>query len=122
MISGGNPIAAELSGIPVARSAITAYTLSGVMAAMGAIVIFARLTSATPSIGEGYDVNAITAVLIGGTSLSGGSGSILRTVFGVILLTLMSNCLNLLGVDTYTQTIVKGAILILAIWLDKRKS
>lgn len=121
LLAGGNPEAAELAAIPVRRSVILAYTFSGIMAALGAIVLFSRLTTATPSIGEGFEVNAITAVLIGGTSLKGGKGSILLTVFGVVLLTVMSNCLNLLRVSTYTQTIVKGAILIIAIWLDKRR-
>ena len=91
------------------------------MAAVGAIVLFSRVTSASPLIGEGYETNAILAVVVGGSSLLGGNGSVLKTVLGVLLVTLMSNCLNLLGVSTYMQVVVKGAILVIAIWLDNRR-
>ena len=80
-----------------------------------------RVTSASPLIGEGYETNAILAVVVGGSSLLGGNGSVLKTVLGVLLVTLMSNCLNLLGVSTYMQVVVKGAILVIAIWLDNRR-
>lgn len=121
MLSGGNPVASRLSGIPVNAVIVLIYTLSGLMAAIGSIVLFSRVTTASPVIGKTYETNAITAVLIGGTSLKGGSGSVMRTVLGVVLISLMSNCMNLLEISTYMQGVVRGVVLILAIWLDGRK-
>lgn len=119
-LTGGNKTAARLCGIPVGRSIMVIYTISGLMAAVGAIVLFSRITTASPVIGAGYETNAILAVVVGGTTLKGGKGSVLRTVMGVLLVILMSNCLNLLGVTPYMQVVLKGAILVLAIWLDNR--
>ncbi|PKM96345.1 MAG: hypothetical protein CVU84_01105 [Firmicutes bacterium HGW-Firmicutes-1] len=120
-LTGGNKTAARLAGIPINRSISFIYTISGFMTALGAIVLFSRVTTASPVIGKGYETNAILAVVVGGTTLVGGKGSVLRTVLGTLLVILMSNCLNLLGVSVYMQYIAKGAILILAIWLDNRK-
>lgn len=122
MLAGGNPDASRLAGVPVKIVPVLVYSLSGLMTAMGAIVLFSRVTTASPVIGMGYETNAITAVLIGGTSLLGGKGGVLRTAVGVVLITLMSNCMNLLGVSSYMQNVVKGAILIFAIWLDNRRA
>ena len=119
-LTGGNKTAARLCGVPVNRSIMVIYTISGLMAAVGAIVLFSRITTASPVIGAGYETNAILAVVVGGTTLKGGKGSVLRTVMGVLLVILMSNCLNLLGVTPYMQVVLKGAILVLAIWLDNR--
>ena len=82
------------------------YTVCGLMTALGAIVLFSRITTAAPVIGAGYETNAILAVVVGGTTLKGGKGSVLRTVMGVLLVVLMSNCLNLLRVSTYLQVAV----------------
>jgi ribose transport system permease protein len=120
-LTGGNKTAARLCGIPVNRSIMVIFTISGLMAAMGAIVLFSRITTASPVVGDGYETQALLAVVVGGTTLKGGKGSVLRTVVGVLLVTLMSNCLNLLGVTPYMQVVVRGAILVLAIWLDNRK-
>jgi ribose transport system permease protein len=120
-LTGGNKTAARLAGIPINRSIMYIYTISGFMAALGAIVLFSRVTTASPVIGKGYETNAILAVVVGGTTLVGGKGSVLRTVLGTMLVILMSNCLNLLGVSVYMQYMMKGAILVLAIWLDSRK-
>ena len=119
-LTGGNKTAAHLCGVPVSRSIVAIYTISGFMAAVGAIILFSRITTASPVIGVGYETNAILAVVVGGTTLKGGTGSVLRTVLGVLLVILMSNCLNLLGVTPYMQVVTKGAILVLAIWLDNR--
>jgi len=119
-IAGGNKMAGELSGVPVNRSLVLIYMLSGLMAAIGAIVLFSRTTMANPAAGKGYELNAILAVVLGGTSLKGGYGNVLRTVLGVLLVTLMANCLDLLSVTTYYQTVFKGSILVMAIWLDNR--
>lgn len=121
MLAGGNPVASRLTGIPVSTVVVLIYTLSGLMAAIGGVVLFSRVTTASPVIGKTYETNAITAVLIGGTSLKGGSGSVLRTLLGVVLISLMSNCMNLLGISTYMQSVVRGLVLILAIWLDSKK-
>lgn len=120
-LTGGNKTAARLAGIPVDVSIMVIYTLSGLMAALGAVNQFARVTTAAPVMGKGFETNAILAVVVGGTSLKGGKGSVLRTVLGTLLIILMSNCLNLLGVTPYMQNVTKGAILVLAIWLDNRK-
>lgn len=120
-LTGGNKTAAQLCGVPIGRSIMVIYTISGFMAAIGAIVLFSRITTASPVIGVGYETNAILAVVVGGTTLKGGTGSVLRTVLGVLLVILMSNCLNLLGVTPYMQVVLKGAILVVAIWLDNRK-
>lgn len=119
--TGGNMTAAELSGIPVKRSVVLIYTISGLMAAISAVVLFSRITTAAPIIGKGYETNAILSVVVGGTTLKGGKGSVLRTTLGVMLVTLMSNCMNLLGVAPYMQVVLKGTILVTAIWLDNRK-
>ncbi len=121
MLTGGNKTAAQLSGIPVKLSIHTIYTISGIMAAVGAIVLFSRATTASPVIGKNFETNAILAVVVGGTTLRGGNGGVLRTVLGVLLVTLLSNCLNLLGVSVYMQMVLRGAILIIAIWLDNRR-
>lgn len=120
-LTGGNKVAANLCGVPVGRAIAAVYTISGFMAAMGAIVLFSRITTASPVIGVGYETNAILAVVVGGTTLKGGNGGVLRTVLGVLLVILMSNCLNLLGVTPYMQVVLKGFILVVAIWLDNRK-
>lgn len=119
--TGGNKVAAELSGIPIKRSVVLIYTVCGLMSAIGAVVLFSRITTAAPIIGKNYETNAILSVVVGGTTLKGGKGSVLRTVLGVLLITLMSNCMNLLGVSPYMQVVLKGAILVVAIWLDNRK-
>lgn len=120
-LTGGNKIAARLAGVPVNRSIVLIYTIAGFMAALGAIVLFSRITTAAPVIGAGFETNAILAVVVGGTTLKGGKGSVLRTVMGVLLVILLNNCLNLLGVSSYMQWAARGAILVFAIWLDNRK-
>ncbi|MEI8093765.1 MAG: ABC transporter permease [Spirochaetales bacterium] len=120
-LTGGNKTAARLSGVPTNRSIVLIYTIAGFMAAMGAIVLFSRITTAAPVIGAGFETNAILAVVVGGTTLKGGKGSVLRTVMGVLLVILLNNCLNLLGVSSYMQWAARGAILVFAIWLDNRK-
>jgi ribose transport system permease protein len=121
-LTGGNKTAARLAGVNVSRAIVVIYTICGFMAGVGAIVLFSRITTAAPVIGAGYETNAILAVVVGGTTLRGGNGSVLRTVLGVLLVILMSNCLDLLNVSTYLQVTVKGAILVFAIWLDNRRA
>lgn len=120
-LTGGNMTAARLAGIPVNKSIYFMYAVSGIMAAIGAVILLSRVTIASPLMGKSYETQAILAVVVGGTALLGGKGSVLRTVIGTLLIILLSNCLNLLGVTTYIQYMLRGAILILAIWLDNRK-
>jgi len=119
--TGGNLVAAELGGVPVKRTMIFIYALCGFMVAIGSIALFSRVSVTVPTVGTFFERDAIMAVVVGGTSLTGGRGSVLRTVMGVSLIILMSNCMNLLGVQTHAQEVVRGAILVLAIWLDHRR-
>ena len=121
VLVGGNKVAARLAGIPISKSIIFIYAVSGVMTAIGAVILVARVTLASPVMGIPYMTQAILAVVVGGTALMGGKGSVLWTVMGTLLLILMGNCLNLMGVSTFIQYMLRGAILILAIWLDNRK-
>ena len=113
--------AARLAGIPTERTIVFIYAVSGVMAAIGAVVLASRVTIASPLMGKGYETQAILAVVVGGTALLGGRGSVLWTVIGTLVIILMNNSLNLMGVSTYIQYMLRGAILILAIWLDSQR-
>ena len=119
--TGGNIVAAELSGIPTKRIMILIYAICGFMAAVCAMVLFSRVPVTTPTVGVNFERDSIMAVVVGGTSLLGGKGSVLRTVLGVSLVVLMANCMNLLGVQTHLQEALRGAILVTAIWLDHRR-
>jgi len=118
---GGNKDAAYLCGFNTKRAMRMIYSINGLFAAMGAIALVSRVTTATATCGTGYETNAILCVVVGGTSLKGGKGSVLRTMLGVILITLLGNCMNLLGLSTYMQSIMRGAVLVIAIWLDNRR-
>jgi ribose transport system permease protein len=115
---GANREAARLSGVPVRARLTLVYILSGAMAGLAAIVYLARLNSAEADIGEPLTLPAIAAVLIGGTSLFGGVGSLTGTLIGALTLTLVVNGMNLLAVDASWQPLVTGAIVILAVWID----
>ena len=121
VLTGGNKIAARLAGIPISKSIVMIYAISGVLSAIGAIVLVSRVTLADPTMGTPYMTQAILAVVVGGTALVGGRGSVLWTVVGVFLLVLLNNCLNLLGVSSYVQFMLWGVILIVVIWLDTVK-
>lgn len=115
---GANREAARLSGVPVRSRLTLVYILSGAMAGLAAIVYLARLNSAEADIGEPLTLPAIAAVLIGGTSLFGGSGSLTGTLVGALTLTLVVNGMNLLAVDANWQPLVTGVIVILSVWID----
>jgi ribose transport system permease protein len=115
---GGNERAARLSGINVDRMTIFAYVLTGVLAAWAGIVFTARMGSASCQAGTGWELRVITAVILGGASLKGGSGTVLGTFLGVFLMALLSNALVLLGVDIYWQQFVVGVVLISAVVID----
>jgi len=115
---GANPVAARLSGIPVNRRLVLVYTVSGAMAGLASLIFLARLNSAEGDIGEPLTLPAIAAVLIGGTSLFGGIGTVWGTLVGALILTLVLNGMNLLAIDANWQPLVTGVIVIFAVSLD----
>lgn len=115
---GGNIDAARLSGIKTKHITVSAFAICGLLAALSGIVLTARVMNIGPASGSGYELDAIAAVVIGGTRVSGGEGNVLRTVMGVLFVGVMSNALNLLGVNDYYQYIVKGAIILFAVGAD----
>lgn len=117
-LMGANEAAAVLSGIPVARRRVLLYMLSGLMAGLSALIYVARLNAAEPGIGEPLLLPAIAAVLVGGTSLFGGSGGLLGTLLGAIILTLIVNALNLLNVSASWHPLVTGVIVLVAVLAD----
>jgi ribose transport system permease protein len=117
--TGGNAEAARLSGIRTDRVQILAYTISGAMAAVAGVVLTSRLDSAQPTAGVGYELDAITAVVLGGTSLAGGRGWIFGTLVGALLIGVLNNGLNLLGVSAFYQQVIKGSVILLAVLLDR---
>ncbi len=121
---GGNEDAARLSGINVFKTKMTVYTTISVLAALSGILLASRLNGASPNLGIMFELDAIAAVVIGGTSLAGGSGRVGGTVIGALLIGVLNNGMSLLGVVTFYQLIIKGLIIILAVWFDviqKRK-
>jgi ribose transport system permease protein len=115
---GSNEEATRLSGVNVASWKTAIYTLSGLFAGLGGVLMAARLNSAQPALGAGYELDAIAAVVIGGTSLSGGEGTILGTVIGAFVISTLSNGLRILSVPQEWQIVVTGAIVIGAVYLD----
>jgi ribose/xylose/arabinose/galactoside ABC-type transport system permease subunit len=115
---GGNPEAARLSGLKVDRTKIYVYTLLGFLAGLAGIVLTSRLASATTVSGAGYELIAISGVVIGGTSLVGGRGSVIGSLIGVFTVGVIQNALNLFGASTQVQYVVTGLVLLLAISLD----
>jgi len=115
---GGNEAAARASGLPVGGVKRLAYTLCGTLAGLGGLVLAGRITTGQPNAGTGYELDAIAAVVMGGTSLQGGSGGIAGTLAGVLLLAVLNNGMDLLNVSAYYQQIAKGVIIVGAIGLD----
>lgn len=116
---GGNEQAAKLSGINIKKVKLTVYALAGALAALGGIIVTARLDSAQPNAGMSYELDAIAAVVIGGTSLSGGKGSVWGTVMGAVIIGVLNNGLVLLNVSPFWQQVVKGGVILLAVIIDK---
>lgn len=117
---GGNEEASLLSGINVMKTKMFAYMASGLLAGVAGIIVTARVASATPTAGQSYEMDAIAAVVIGGTSLRGGEGKVLYTIVGALIIGMLNNIQTLVGVDSYYQTIIKGAVILLAVLLDAR--
>jgi len=118
---GGNEEAALLSGIRVDRYKVSAFTILGFLSALSGLILTSRLNSGELVAGEGYELDVIASVVIGGTSMMGGEGGVYGTLIGALLIGVISNGLNLLGVQPYWQMIVRGSIIILAVLMDKMK-
>lgn len=116
---GGNELAAKVSGINTIRIKIGVYAFSGALAGLAGIVLSSRVMSGSAATGQGYELDAIAAVIIGGTSLKGGVGTIAGTIVGALIIGVMNNGLDLLNVSSYWQQIVKGLIIVLAVLLDR---
>lgn len=119
---GDNVEAARLSGINTNRVIFSVYVISGVCAALAGLIIVSRVTSGTPRVGEGFELDAIAIVVIGGTSLFGGEGGVRGTLIGAAIVALMNNLLNLLGVSPFSQQIVKGLIILGAVLLERHSA
>lgn len=117
---GGNREAARLSGIRVKQTEWLVYILNGLMSSIAAVVLTARLGSAQSTSGEGIEMDAIAAVILGGTSLSGGSGFVLPTVVGAMIMGIIDNILTLMNVNPHATNIVKGAVVLIAVLVDKK--
>ncbi|WP_428979259.1 ABC transporter permease [Erwinia pyri] len=115
---GGNPKSARTSGISVVRIKVLVYTLCAALAGVAGLILTARTGSAQTSAGAGYELDAIAAVVIGGTSMAGGVGTLVGTFFGVLIIGVMNNGLDLLGVQSYYQQIIKGGLIVVAVLLD----
>jgi len=119
---GGNEHAARAAGVPVQRVKLFAYGLCGLLTGLAGVVLAARITTGQPNAGQAYELDAIAAVVIGGTSLAGGVGTITGTLLGVLLIGVINNGLDLLGVSSYYQAVIKGVIIVGAVWLDRRQA
>jgi D-xylose transport system permease protein len=115
---GGNEEAARLSGIDIFKTKLIVFVTVSVLAALSGILLASRLNGASPNLGTMFELDAIASVVIGGTSLSGGSGTIGGTVIGTLIIGVLNNGMSLLGVSTFYQLIIKGFIIILAVWFD----
>lgn len=119
---GSNEEATKLSGLNTDKIKIAVYTLSGILASIAGIIITSRLFSAQPTAGDGYELDAIAAVVLGGTSLTGGKGKISGTIIGALIIGVLSNALNILDVSSYYQMMVKGAVILIAVLLDRKSN
>jgi ribose/xylose/arabinose/galactoside ABC-type transport system permease subunit len=115
---GTNPDTARVSGIDVERTVLLTFVLVGLLSSLSSLVLTARMNTFTASMGIGYEFSAIAAVVIGGTSLMGGQGNMGGTIVGVLIMAVINNALNLIGVDAYYQDIIRGSIIFLAVFLD----
>lgn len=119
---GGNPEAARLSGVPIQRVLLFCYTLCGALAGLGGVITASQLKSGEPNYGEGDELDAIAAVVVGGTSLAGGEGRILGTLIGALIIAVIRNGLNLTNVESNSQRVVLGLVILAAVLFDRLKS
>ena len=119
---GGNERVARLQGIPVDRQKVKIYALSGFLAAMAAVVMTGRLAATPPSVAQAIELQAIAAVIIGGVSFVGGRGLVLTALVGALIMAMITNGLNILGISSFYQQVLIGIVIIIAVWLDNLKS
>lgn len=123
---GGNAEAARLSGISIVRTKMIVYAVSGALAALSSIMLTARMASCDPTLGTAYNVDAISATVIGGTSMAGGEGNVLKTIVGALIIVIIGNILNMVNVSPYIQQVITGSIIFITVYADnwrrKRKS
>ncbi|MDO4922038.1 MAG: ribose ABC transporter permease [Phascolarctobacterium sp.] len=119
---GGNEKVSFIAGIKIDRIKIFAYTITGMLCGMAGAILTSRLNSAQPTAGTGYELDAIAAVVLGGTSLSGGKGRIAGTIIGALIIGTLNNGLNILNVSSFYQQVVKGIVILLAVLMDRKKS
>ena len=119
---GGNEEAARLSGVPVGFVIVFVYAVSGLAAGLGGCIQASQINSGTPNMGVMYELYVIAAVVVGGTSLSGGTGRILGTLIGAFIISVIQNGMNLLGMESYTQQVVLGAVIVGGVLLDKART
>lgn len=118
---GGNEKAAKIAGVKIGKIKLYVYTISGILSAISGIILASRLSSAQPTAGTTFEMDAIAAVVLGGTSMSGGRGSIVGTLIGALIIGTLNNGLNLLGVSSFYQQIMKGVVIILAVLVDRKR-
>jgi ribose transport system permease protein len=122
---GGNPVAAQIAGVKTTRILFSVYALSGLLAGLSGVMLASRVISGPPNLGQGYELDAIAAVVIGGASLLGGRGSILGTALGLFLIQTLNNGLDILLVPAYWQSVIKGTLIVAAVtvdvWSSKRR-
>ncbi|MDO5146046.1 MAG: ribose ABC transporter permease [Eubacteriales bacterium] len=118
---GSNAQCAQLAGVNINKTKIILYGISGLMASISGIILLSRLNSAQPTLGSGYELDAIASVALGGTSMNGGRGKIQGTLIGVLIIAVLNNGLNILGVSSYYQDVVKGLVILLAVLADRKR-
>lgn len=119
--TGSNSTAAKLAGVNIQNTKLIAYAISGCMAALSGLILLSRLASAQPTLGDGYELDAIASVALGGTSMSGGRGRISGTLIGILIIAVLNNGLNILGVSSYYQSVVKGIVILIAVLSDRKR-
>ena len=119
---GANMDAARFSGLKTKRAQALTYAICGACAAIGAIIVTSRVASASATQGEGYQLNAIAAAVVGGISMDGGQGNLINTFLGILVIAVLGNALNVMGVNSYFQLIISGAIILIAVFLDRQRT
>ncbi len=118
---GSNWKSAKLAGVNITKTKIMAYMISGVMSALAGLILLSRLNSAQPTLGSGYELDAIAAVALGGTSMNGGRGKMYGTLIGVLIIAVLNNGLNILGISSYYQDVTKGLVILIAVLSDRKR-
>ena len=118
---GSNQKAAAIAGVAINKTKMIVYSISGLMSSLAGVILLSRLGSAQPVLGVGYELDAIAAVALGGTSLSGGRGKLYGTLIGILIIAVLNNGLNILGVSSYYQDVAKGIVILIAVLSDKER-